>query len=129
MSELPFWTNTAAFSLSASALPTVSCKDMKTFTKGNQLNTVTPICSTYTLDLGGSPDVFKADCCYFSCLLPTDMSNLSEVLQRGYLSIMIQRCIGDLTHLVTKPGTRHILDQFVVYSVAFFYFCGNIMLS
>lgn len=57
----PCWTNTAASSLSASALPAVSCKDMKTFTKGNQLNIITTICSAYTLDLGGTTGVFKAD--------------------------------------------------------------------
>lgn len=45
------------------------------------------------------------------------------------VSVMIRRCIEDLTHFVTKPGALHILDQFVVYSVEFFYFCGNVILS
>lgn len=45
------------------------------------------------------------------------------------VSLVIQRCIGDLPHLVTKPGTLHILDQFVVYRLEFFYLSGNVVLS
>lgn len=55
------------------------------------------------------------------------MSDFSEVWQS--VSIVIQRCIGDLNHLVTKPGKLHILDPFVVYSAEFFYFCGNVILN
>lgn len=74
-------------SLSASALPTASPKDTKTFTKCTQINTSTINCSAYPFDLDGSTDLSLKQrllCCYFSYLTAIGTSNFSEVWQSGY---------------------------------------------